>query len=1026
MKSRCTFVEPLESRQLLAGDVCLASDPIERISDDVSPVVSPLVISETAQDYRNAPPWGIGFAPSFPPQFLPAPLFPGAGIDAPLILAGGGADLLEEDGGLVAAVRTNFFAGVANELPPATLHLFERQDDGSLEESASIELQFTPREVLLTDQLVIVVGSSTGRVATGTGDAETVVMTVARNDATNRNTIRLDGLFATATRRDDRLFVSTFQPPRFTPHFDSPPSFTHTVTVFDASGSSLSRIASGELPNAVLDEMVVGDDMLVVEQIFSSEPDAERSSPGETTWIAPTQLTHHLVRYRIVGDGIERIASLPLSADFNLRTEISADGLTAVVFGQHNVMFPAVVDGPQAGYSVALIDLSDDQPKLFQTVDIATRDRQTIADIGHRAVVIADGRNSLLVVDTDQSIDVDAENRVTRIELPGTPDQTYPGITSVTELSPETFAIVRRSYTTRTDPAERLSQSEVELLTLSLDDHSVASQTVPDHSALAIFTPSSAQPTLIGLGLFLAPLETRQLVVGRIDGSGQFAQQATIDLDHVVEIDADENRLLLRQFDQLIEYRWDSSDDPITTPLGDPLPAPTAVDDVFRRNSDSRDLYLHVLGNDQFLGYLGNVEIVELIDAPAGVVIATGGNVLRLTDEALGTEGTFEFRYVLQQGSQRASATVTLTLFRYDDDDVRQTVDRVIAQAAEDSDVNASDLQIGAVRRFTDLPMPSDPVAGMENPLVGQFGIIVDVRVGDELYRYAANFTGDVVRLSSQPLQRVMELSLRAVDAEGNALETIQSGDEFFIEVTAQDLRESGFGVFAVAFDLPLPMNHLELTGELILLGKFDDFGEPITAKGIDEFAALEALIEHPGNDAQSVVRIGVRAIAGGQVTLQLDPAESRGAELLVRGRNDEVSPLEVDFGSLTLNIAGIEPTDTDASGAVTPTDALRVINFLGLYGSVLIDDLPTLTTHVEGEDGEQRLRSMRRLDTNADGLISARDALHVINDLARLFNRDDAAAGGARNAEAESVDAAIASDFLSDDDDDDRLDVVR
>ncbi|PAY21194.1 hypothetical protein CKO51_02595 [Rhodopirellula sp. SM50] len=1017
MKSRCSFVEPLESRRLLAGDVCLASDPIEQISGDISPAAGDVV-----QVFRNAPLGGIGLAPSSPPQFLPTPLFPGAGIDAPLILPAGGADLLEEDGGLVAAIRTNIFTGVANELPPAMLHLFDRRDDGSLEESASIELPLAPREVLLTDQLVIVVGSSTRGFPTGAGDAETVVLTVARNDVTDRNTIRLDGLFASVARRDDRLFVSTFQPPQFTPQFDSPPSFTHTVTVFDASGSSLTRIARGELPNAVMDEMVVGDDILVVEQTSRSELDAEHSSSRHATWIAPTELTHHLVRYRIVGDDIERIASLELSADFNLRTEISADGQTAVVFGQHNVVFPAVVDGPQAGYSVALIDLSGDQPKLFQSIDIATRDRQTIADIGQRAVVIADGRNALIVVEIDQSIDVDAENRVTRIELPGIPDQTYPGITSVTELSPETFAIIRRSYTTSTDPAERLSRREVELLTLSLDDHSVVAQSVPDHSALAIFTPSSPRPTLIGLGPILAPLEGRQLVVGRIDGSGQFDQQATIDLNHVVEIDIDESRLLLRQIDQLTEYRWDSLDDPIVTPLGDPLPAPTAVDDVFRRNSDARDRYLNVLENDQILGYLGNAQIVELIDAPAGVVIATGGNVLRLTEEALGGEGTFEFRYVLQQGSQRASAKVTLTLFRYDDDDVEQAIQRVIARAVEDLDVNASDLQIGAVRRFTNQPMPRDPAAGIENPLGGQFGIFVDVRVGDELYRYAANFQDDVVRLSSQPFQRVMELSMRAVDADGNTVELIQTDDEFYIEVTARDLREFGFGVFAVAFDLPLPVNQLELTGELILLGKFDEIGEPITAEGIDEFSALEALIEHPGNDAQGVVRFGVRAIAGGQVTLQLDPAESLGAELLLRGRNDEVSPLEVDFGSLTLNIDGIEPTDTDASGAVTPSDALRVINFLGVYGSVLVDDLPTLSTRVEGEAVEQRLRSMRRLDTNADGLISARDALHVINDLARLFGRADATDGGGSNAEAESVDAAIASDFLSDDDDDDTL----
>ncbi|WP_182865865.1 dockerin type I domain-containing protein [Rhodopirellula sp. JC639] len=1012
MNSRSFRLESLEPRQLLAGDVCLASDPVERIGADQPP---PPVAGMIA-------PAGLSAVADTPPSVLG-----GATNQLPFILPVFGTDLLAEDGNLVAAVRNDALSGVVEDAQaPATLHLFNRQDDNSLAEAVAIDLQFSPANVILTDQLVIAIGPSPRGDSTGATDLQTVLLVVSRDDFADRSTVRLDGGLAGVAHRDDRLFVSTSQPLNVPPQPFLPPPVR--VTVYDVDGDSISPIAAGQLAHPVTDNMVVGDDLLVVEQMIQTETSDENGPAGVTGLsYTPDESPHFLVRYRIVDDSIVKIASLQLTADSDLQAEISEDGQTAVVFGQHQrLLFPAVVDGPQAGFSVALIDLSDDQPQRFQSVPVATRNSQVKVEIGEHAVVVADGRNSLLVVDTDPSIDIDAESRVTRIELPGIPNQTFPGITDVTELTPDRYAIVRQSYTTRFDGDAAVEHREAELLTLSLEDHSIVTDDIPSNAALAIFSPSSSVPTLVRLGPEQIAHQAKQIVVGDIDDSGHFHQRATIELSHVLEIDVDENRLLLRHIDQLTEYRWDDLDHTIVTPLGEPLPAPNAVDDVFRRNSDARDRYLDVLENDHVVNALGDARIAELIDAPAGVQIATGGNVLRLTDEALGSEGTFEFQYVLQQGSRRATATVTLTLYRFDDADVRRAVQQIVAQTAEDLGVGESEVRVSSQRRFTDVPMPIHHSDRIENPLGGQFGVVVDVAVGDQLYRYAANFEGDVAQLSSRQLDQVMQLGLKATDAEGHTIESIRTGDEFFLEVTARDLREFGFGVFAVAFDLPLPVNQLEATGEVVLLGKFDDFGDPVTASGIDEFHALEALIEHPGSEPQAVVRFGVRAIAGGEVTLRLDPAESRGAELLLRGRDDEVSPLEVIFGSLTIDIDGIQPTDTDASGAVTPSDALRVINFLGIYGAVDVDDLPALADAAEAEDTERQLRSMQRLDTNADGLISARDALNVINDLARLFRNEDDAAEVESDATMGSVDAALASDFLAgdflSDDDDERF----
>ncbi|MEL7337689.1 MAG: dockerin type I domain-containing protein, partial [Planctomycetota bacterium] len=203
--------------------------------------------------------------------------------------------------------------------------------------------------------------------------------------------------------------------------------------------------------------------------------------------------------------------------------------------------------------------------------------------------------------------------------------------------------------------------------------------------------------------------------------------------------------------------------------------------------------------------------------------------------------------------------------------------------------------------------------------------------------------------------------------------------------------------------------NVLELTGEVQLLGDFDDVGTPNITAGIDDYQAIAFLLDNPGNDPQPVVRFGVRAVAGGDVTLRLDPADEPTTELLLRGIDEVISPLEVSFETLPLAIGGIRSTDTNASGAVTPLDALRVVNFLGRYGNQDTDGLPALIEG-EGEDAHNQLASMRRLDTNADGRITPRDALAVINDIAKQNSRGNSSAEG----------EGFQFDFLSDEDDQD------
>ncbi|MCA9138405.1 MAG: hypothetical protein KDB00_16655 [Planctomycetales bacterium] len=1020
MKSRRSSCELFEPRQLLAGDVCLADAPSGAV---VAAELAPAELASVSTQIGTNQADGTG---SFSGQNDIAR----SAIVSPVIWELAGWDLLAEQGGQVVAVRSHYhlFEPGADR-PAATAYLFDRQEDGSLVQSGSIELSFMPQELILTEQMILVVGRSFSNVTTGVEplpdlpavqNAEfTVLLAINRDDLTQKTRLTVEGTLETIAQSGDRLFVSTYPTPSLDQLMIYPPlPVMHHVTVFDIGGEVPVRSAVGELPSTVTENMIVGNDIVVVSQaVHGGVMPLVNFTVGNVDVVQPDILPEpvstSLIRYRIDGGKIDEVARLELPWGLELKSEISGDGMTAVVYSSPlPYPVPATDIVNQIASSVHLIDLSQDQPVLFQTVEIPTQGIGSVVEIGERALVVADGRESLLVVNIDQSIDIDAKNRVRRIALSSDPNRSYPGVTSVAEVTADLYVVARQSYFTVNAAASILPSSTYDILVVSLNDGAVVSETTVDATTLAIFAPDASTPDLIRLYPLYGLTDSNQLVVGSISETGKFSTTASIDLTGTLEVDADENRLILRQIDQLVEYRWDDLGHPIFTPLGEPLPAPLAVDDIFERNAESRDRYLDVLANDQIVQHaaVGLPQIVELIGAPAGVVIAPGGQLLRLTDDATLSDGTFQFDYVLSQGREQSTATVTLTLFHYDNSDVRQAVQRIVAQAAVDLGVEESEIQIGNEQRWTSRVMPELVGDSVANPLGGQFGVIVDLVVANELYRYAANFENDVVQLKSRQLATVMSLSMRIVDADGNALESVKTGDEFFVEVIAQDLREFGQGVFAVAFDLPVPANQLELTGEVVLLGAFDDVGTPVIGDGVDEFSALETLIEHPGNASQPVVRFGLRAIAGGVTTLRLDPAESLGAELLLRGNNEEISPIEVDFGTLEFSIDGVDPTDTDANGAVTPADALRVINFLGLYGTVAVDQLETLNPGAEGETRVAEINAMRRLDTNADGKISARDALQVINKLARVFS--------SANAEAESPGVATQIGFLDDDDD--------
>ncbi len=374
---------------------------------------------------------------------------------------------------------------------------------------------------------------------------------------------------------------------------------------------------------------------------------------------------------------------------------------------------------------------------------------------------------------------------------------------------------------------------------------------------------------------------------------------------------------------------------------------------------------------------------------------------------------------MISDGHDRSSAVVEIEVRSVSEAEVLELVDAVRRRAAEDFDVSPDEVEITFVERIFAEPLPivlpNDP-----NTLDLSPGILVTLTVPDATALYAASLEGEIIQVFGSQREYLVELGLRAVNENGETLEEVAEGDDFWLEFNAKDLRDFGQGVYAAFFDLIVPTEHLVITGPVeygpgftsIRTGSFDD-GE------IDDLGAIGNVIENPGNARQQILRVGVRATGPGEVALRPGAADERGTETLLRGLETEVSRSSVRYTSLTLRIVEAaqidppdgDPLDADGNGQVTAADALVVINFLGRFGSMSLEQLSDRVMAARGESEQSPvddLLAMRRYDTSGNGTITALDALVVINGLGRQALVADAERGGGMDDDDDEMESAV------------------
>ena len=247
----------------------------------------------------------------------------------------------------------------------------------------------------------------------------------------------------------------------------------------------------------------------------------------------------------------------------------------------------------------------------------------------------------------------------------------------------------------------------------------------------------------------------------------------------------------------------------------------------------------------------------------------------------------------------------------------------------------------------------------------------------------------------------------------------VVEGDQFTLRVSVKDSRSTvtaaEAGVYAAYVDMLYDADHLQVVpGSLNHGSIFTEIpqGNATVPGLINEAGGVQDGIDQSdfdrGFEAMELFTVDVIAIAstnGGLTLLETDPVDVTPLHdtVVIAPSPASVPVLQVDYNSTTLEILGAEGEsllDTNRDGAVTPIDALGIINQLNSFGTGAV---------AEGE----AFGLDQAMDVNRDSFVSPLDALEIINYLNQ--NAGDVAEGEAvQIAEQSTIDTTVTGNEIA------------
>jgi VCBS repeat-containing protein len=198
-----------------------------------------------------------------------------------------------------------------------------------------------------------------------------------------------------------------------------------------------------------------------------------------------------------------------------------------------------------------------------------------------------------------------------------------------------------------------------------------------------------------------------------------------------------------------------------------------------------------------------------------------------------------------------------------------------------------------------------DPSTGVLtwSPTSGQLGAqsfgISAVDAAGNIRTQTLNVTVD------EPIPPKAEFFLRLIKPDGTALTSLSTGQDFFLQVFAADLRTPAHGVFSGYLDVQWDSTKATASGPLQYAAPFggSPSGNTTTPGLLDEAGAVAGLTE-TGGGLKEIFRLPMRATAGGNLLFSADPADLLPLhETSIFGDADALPPEEIRYGTASITI---------------------------------------------------------------------------------------------------------------------------
>ncbi|MCC6508486.1 MAG: beta-propeller domain-containing protein [Pirellulaceae bacterium] len=222
----------------------------------------------------------------------------------------------------------------------------------------------------------------------------------------------------------------------------------------------------------------------------------------------------------------------------------------------------------------------------------------------------------------------------------------------------------------------------------------------------------------------------------------------------------------------------------------------------------------------------------------------------------------------------------------------------------------------------------------------------------------------------------------RLENEAGEVIHNASVGDEVWVVVSAQDGRDGGTGVFAAYVDVAFNSANFSVVGQPEALGEFTSGkGGLVSEGGIKKLGGFSNTTTRKSTDAQDFARFKIRVTQEGPITLTFSPNAEQGAEFLVYDIDAPLALENIETSVLTtgqtLRTTSAISQDVNSDGVITALDALLIVNRINSQA----DRSASATAQPTGMAGTNTIDIFAsNFDLNGDGAVSGLDVLQIIN----------------------------------------------